>query len=235
MKEPLHIALPSFLAVAVAALAPGCYGAVPPKPTTIPIPAIMPGARIEAVTNTKTEIEDVEKQAVTCPAGHVEGSPACVTTKYTVREPVTHTLTTVSYGGESLSRAQLEVMTDRDRDRKLAELDRLSHRCERANTVRKVGLWLGVATAALYVTAVATQDRVFTYTGLGTLVGSASSYGYGYWGLGGKQCVEADDLYRSLEVAQHGETTMYGESEATLVHELASKFNSEHRATTARR
>src|SRR5204862_7510293 len=115
------------------------YGAAPPRPVKPAPPALSDEVPLEVSSVTRTEIENVQKEARSCPAGQ-EGSSACTITRYEVAEPVTRTITTASYGGERLSYGQFRVMTDPQYDAKLGQLEELSHVCRRANIPRYAGM-----------------------------------------------------------------------------------------------
>ena len=123
---------PSVLAIPIL-LVTACYGAAPPHPARIPMPALRDDAPVDVLSETRTEMESVAKTASSCPAGHAEGSPACTVHHYTEMEPVTRTHTRAIYGGEPISYGQFRVLTDKDYDKKLARLDDLSGGCKRAN------------------------------------------------------------------------------------------------------
>jgi len=221
---------------AVAILIPislaACYGAAPPKPVYVPLPQMAAGAEIDVHSETKTTIENVSHQASTCPAGKAEGSPECTVTKYVVAEPVSRTTTTASYGSEPITYAQFKVMTDPHWDGKLAELDDLSHKCQRANVPRYagLGLMLGGLVAGLVVGAAtgnAGAEQGVIYGGLGL---GAASYGLGYFAFGGRQCVEARGLYNEMDMSQAMSwNSVEGADYATEMKSLAEQFNAAHR------
>jgi len=204
----------------------GCYGAAPPRPATIPLPPLAdaPDAQIVVHSESKTTIENVQKQASTCPQGHTEGDPACVVTHYEVAEPVTRTISSATLDGEPISYAQLRVISDRDRDKKLAELAHLSHLCTRANVPRYVGWGLLIGSAVL-ITASGNKGPV-GIAGWGALAGGIGSYAFGYYGYGGKRCNEANRLYQDLDVSQQtGWTEVAGADYATEMQAMAASFN----------
>src|SRR5258706_2400047 len=154
-----------------------CYGAAPPKPVYVPLPAMAANAGIDVRSESRTTVENVSHSASTCPAGKGEGDPSCTITRYVVAEPVTRTTTTASYGTEPITYAQFKVMTDPHWDQKLADLDDLAHKCQRANVPRYagLGLMLGGLVAGLVVggaTGSATAEQGVIYGGLG--LGAAS-------------------------------------------------------------
>ena len=209
-----------------------CYGAAPPKPVYVQLPQLQSGADIDVHSETKTTIENVSHQASTCPAGKAEGSPECTITKYVVAEPVSRTTTTASYGSEPITYGQFKVMTDPHWDTKLAELDDLAHKCQRANVPRYagLGLMLGGLVAGLVVGAAtgnAGAEQGVIYGGLGL---GAASYGLGYFAFGGRQCVEARGLYNEMDMSQAMSwNSVEGADYATEMKSLAEQFNAAHR------
>ena len=205
-----------------------CYGAAPPKPARIPLPTIVDGAEIEVHSEERTTIETVAKEASTCPAGHATGSPACTVTRYTVKEPVTRTHSTASYGAEPISYAQFRVLTDGQYDAKLSRLEDLSHRCQRANVPRYVGigLMLGGLVAATIVGKATDSSAAAQGTLWGGVGGGAASYALGYFAFGGRDCNEARGIYNDVNVAgDMGTTTVTGGQIAVEMQELAARFN----------
>ena len=202
----------------------GCYGAAPPRPATIPLPAISDDAEIAVHSEEHTTIEHVQKQASTCPAGKSEGDQSCSVTHYSVAEPVTRTISTASYGGQPISYAQLRVMTDPNRDAKLATLDHLSHVCTRANIPRYVGLGLMVSSAILI--SVSGNKGPIGIAGWGALGGGIGSYTLGYVSFGGRQCNEASSLYNDIDVSgQVSWHEVIGEDYASEMQTMAASFN----------
>jgi hypothetical protein len=214
------------LALAAATLLGGCYGAAPPPPTQVPVPALVPGVPIRVHSETTTAFENVTKKSVTCPQGHIEGSPACLVTTYQVREPVTRTASTASYGDLPLSYAQFLILTNPQRDAQLAELRRRSHVCSLANVPRWIGLGLSVGGLVAIGIGAGKNIKPATYGGIGAVGGGIVSYGLGYFAFGGNQCGPARALYRELEVGDVAtRTTVYGEVTAQQMKELADRFN----------
>lgn len=203
-----------------------CYGSAPPPPPRVPLPPVAEGAAIDVHSETKTTIESVQKQASTCPQGHSEGDPACTVTHYQVAEPVTRTTTTASYAEQPISYAQFKVMTDPKWDAKLAELDELATRCRHANIPRYagMGLMLGGLVAGMIVGGDA--GKAIVYGGLGA---GAGSYTLGYVAFGGRQCVEARNLYNELDLSQAMSwNSVEGADYATEMRALAEQFNAAH-------
>ena len=219
------------VALAAATLLGGCYGAAPPRPTQVPVPALMPGVPIQVHSETTTALETVTRKSVTCPQGHVEGSPACLVTTYQVREPVTRTASTAAYGDLPLSYAQFLILTNPHRDAQLAELRRRSHVCSLANVPRWIGLGLSVGGLVAIGIGAGKNIKPATYSGIGAVGGGIVSYGLGYFAFGGNQCGPARQLYRELEVGDVAtKTTVYGEVTAQQMRELAARFNAMVRA-----
>lgn len=205
-----------------------CYGAAPPKPARIPLPPEVPGAEIAVHTESRTTIETVQKEASTCPQGHSPGSPDCTVTHYSVNEPVTRTHSTASYADEPISYAQFKVMTDPQYDQKLSRLEELSHRCQRANVPRYVGLglMLGGLIAAPIVGKVTDSSGAAQGTLWGGLGGGAASYALGYFSFGGRDCNEARGIYNDVNVAGYADThDLVGADTAAEMAELAARFN----------
>jgi hypothetical protein len=218
------LAAAGLLCVAVAASA--CYGAAPPRPTAIALPPLSPGATILVASESTTTIENVDKKSVTCPQGHVEGSPACLITHYTEAEPVTRTATTATYGDAPIDIAQFWVMTDPDYQAKLERLQKLSQDCSGANVPRWIGTGLALGGLVSWGLASATHQSAFTYVGYGALAGGGASYGFGYFGYGGNRCKEARDLYLQIDYTTDvGATIAYGPDRANEMKVLAEQFN----------
>ena len=212
--------------------AAACYGAAPPKPVHVQLPMIENDAEVGVFSSSKTTIENIEHSASTCPQGKGEGDPSCVITKYTVAEPVTRTTTTASIGNTPISYGQFRVITDPHWDQKLTNLDDLSHKCQRANVPRYVGIGLMVGgLLAGYIVGAATGN---TSAEAGMMYGGAGagglSYALGYFAFGGRDCVEARGLYNELDMSQAvGWNSVEGESYATEMKALADQFNATHR------
>src|SRR5262245_24599740 len=115
----------------------GCYGAAPPRPSTIPLPPLVDGATIEVQSESRPTNEDVRREARSCPEGHPE---ACTTHSYVENVPVTRTYSSASYAGKPITYAQLRVMGDAHYNERLDELADRSHSCRRANIPRYLGL-----------------------------------------------------------------------------------------------
>lgn len=205
-----------------------CYGAAPPKPARIPLPPPVEGAQILVASEARTTIENVQKEASTCPAGHATGSPACTITRYSVAEPVTRVHSSASYGEQPISYAQFRVMTDPQYDQKLSRLEALSHTCKRANVPRYVGLglMLGSLIAAPIVgkatdSSGAAQGTLWGMLGVGT-----ASFALGYFSFGGRDCNEARGIYHDVNVAADVNTmSVIGAGFAEEMAELAARFN----------
>jgi hypothetical protein len=219
---------------AVTLVVGGCYGAAPPPPTRVPVPALVPGVPIAVRSETTTAFETVTKKSVTCPQGHIEGSPSCLVTTYQVREPVTRTATTAAYGDLPLSYAQFLILTNPQRDAQLAELRHRSHVCSLANVPRWIGITLVVGGLVVMGVGAAKNIPAATYGGVGGIGGGLASYGLGYFAFGGNQCGPARALYRELEVGDVAtKTTVYGEVTAQQMKELADRFNAMRAARPA--
>ena len=204
-----------------------CYGSAPPRPPRVPLPPIEAGAELVVQSETRTTIENVPRTATSCPAGVGEGDPSCVVTRYTEAAPVTHTTTTAAIGETPLTYAQFRVLTDPQWDAKLARLDELSHRCERANVPRYAGLGL-LAVALLVGPTIATKgDRdvgaAITYGGVAAGI---ASYAIGYFAYGGRDSNEAQSLFTYLDTRdQMAWTSVDGDDTAAEMKALADRFN----------
>ena len=205
-----------------------CYGAAPPKPARIPLPPPLEGAQIMVHTESRTEIESVQKEASTCPEGHSPGDPACVVTRYSVNEPVTRTHSSASYGEDQISYAQFKVMTDPQYDQKLSRLEDLSHRCKRANVPRYVGL--GLMVGSLIAAPIVGKATDSTGASQGTLWGmlgaGGASFTLGYFAFGGRDCNEARGIYNDVNVVGYVDTRdLEGADTAAEMAQLAARFN----------
>jgi len=204
-----------------------CYGAAPPKPARIPLPPPVEGAEITVHTEDRTELENVQKESSTCPQGHAPGSPECVVTRYTVKEPVTRTYSSMSYAEQPISYAQFKVMTDAQYDEKVSRLEDLAHKCKRANVPRYIGI-TGILVGLIGgpIAAKAGGTTAFEVTFYGGIAGGLASYTLGYFAFGGRDCNEARAIYRDVEVADEmGTTSVEGANLAAEMSQLAAKFN----------
>lgn len=221
---------PAVLLPAFALLA-ACYGASPPHPVHVTLPALAEGAELDVHSETKTTMESVSKKAYDCPAGHNPGDQACRETTYSVVEPVSRTTSSASYGAEPVTYAQFKVMTDPRYDAKLTRLADLSQACKRANVPRYAGMGLllgGVITGAL-VGGVTGQRIMWGGAGLGI-----GSYALGYFAFGGRACNEARAIYNDVDVsAALSWNTVEGADYATEMKSLAEQFNATHVHQTA--
>jgi hypothetical protein len=212
----------------------GCYGAAPPKPSTIHLPDMSNGGEIVVASETKTTMETVTRTATSCPAGVAEGHPSCTVTRYPVVEPVTRTTSRASYNGERINFAQFQVMTDPQYDAKLAQLDDLSHKCKRANVPRYVGLSMVIGGLVLAGIGQSKESTAVVWTGWGTVLGGGVSYGFGYFGFGGRECNQARALYTQVEHGgDTGVDTVYGRATAEEMQDLAAQFNARMRPASA--
>jgi hypothetical protein len=209
----------ALLSIAIPLALTACYGAAPPKPATIPLPPLSAGATIEVESADVTKYEQVNREAKTC----ANGGGDCITTQYQTTEPVTRTVSRASYAGKPISYGQLRVMSDSERDQKLAQLDRLSHVCRRANVPRYVGI--GLLLGGVVVTGL-TQSTPVRAIGLGAAGLGVTSYALGYVAFGGAQCNQARRLYQEVDVSQEaGWHEVTGEHYAKAMREMAGRFN----------
>ncbi|MDB4954797.1 MAG: hypothetical protein JWO36_2366 [Myxococcales bacterium] len=215
-----------FLSLSLAA----CYGSAPPRPPRVPLPDLQAGAEIDVFSESKTTYEPVQKQSSTCPAGKSEGDPSCLVTKYEVTEPVTRTTSRASYAASPITYGQLKVMTDPHYDEKLATLEDLSHKCQRANTPRYVGIGmfaLGLIGGPIAARADATVGGITMYGGL---IGGAVAYSLGYFAFGGRDCNRARSLSNEVDMtAAMTWDSVNGADYATEMQTLAQQFNATHR------
>lgn len=215
-----------------------CYGAAPPRPARIPLPPSVEGAQIAVHTESRTEIETVAKEAKTCPENSSDPN-LCTVTKYTVNEPVTRVHSTMSYADEPISYAQFHVMTDPQYDDKLSRLDSLSHKCQRANIPRYVGL--GLMLSSLLVAPIVGKATDSTGASQGTLWGmlgaGSASFALGYFAFGGRDCNTARAIYNDVNVEGYTQTTeITGADSAAEMAALADRFNAmQTRQTSAMR
>lgn len=210
--------------LAASTLLAGCYGAAPGRVETLLLPDRVRGGRIDVRSQSTTEWEDVAKRSVTCPAGHSEGSTACLVTNYTVKEPVTRTTSVATYAGRPITYGQFLVMTDPDYDEKLKLLTVHSDACQFANTPRYIGLGATIGGLVLYGIAGSRQNSGLATVGLLALGGGAVSYATGYFAFGGSRCNAANSLHYQLDMSHEaGITTVYGR--AVEMDEAAGMFN----------
>jgi hypothetical protein len=204
-----------------------CYGAAPPKPARIPLPPTVDGGEIAVHSESRTELENVTKEAKTCPQ-HYTDPKQCTITTYTVKEPVTRTYSTAAYADQPISYAQFKVMTDPQYDAKLSRLEGLSQRCKRANVPRYVGL--GLMLGSLIAAPIVGKATDSTAASQGTLWGmlgaGGASFALGYFSFGGRDCNEANGIYRDVNVAGYtGTTEIQGGDAAAEMAALAERFN----------
>jgi hypothetical protein len=201
-----------------------CYGAAPPHPASIALPELSAEATINVHSETTTKIENRQKKAWTCPAGHSEGDPLCTSTTYEVAEPVTRTETAATYGADPISYAQFKVLTDPEYDAKVARLDAMRARCRGANKPRVVGMILMLAGAGGIMASA--YGKIFAQIGFASVGAGGVSYGFGYYGYGGRTCNEAAALYRELDMTEETEwKSVWGEDHADEMKRLAKQFN----------
>jgi hypothetical protein len=210
-----------------------CYGAAPPKPPVVPLPAIETGAQIHVQSESNTQMESVVHQARTC----ASDGTGCVVTNYDTTEPVTRTHTTATYNDQPITYAQFNVMTDPKWNDKLTQLDDLSVKCHRANYPRYAGIALiavgivgGLIAGAAGGGAGAEDGLIYGGAGLGL-----ASYALGYFAFGGRQCVEARALFNEMDQSRAMSlNTVEGTDRATEMKTLAEQFNAAHRNGSAR-
>ncbi len=209
-----------------------CYGAAPPHPVVVPLPPMSGGELLDVHTESKTVVENVAHHSSTCPQGHAEGDPACVVTTYTVAEPVTRTHSTASLDGSPVSIAQFRVLTDAMYDAKIAELAELSHHCKRANMPRYLGMGL-VLGGLIALGASNKLGSIGLVLGYGGLAAGSVSYGFGYFGYGGRECVAATRLYEQINYGSNPGEMLDGTDAASEMATLAAEFNARREHASA--
>jgi hypothetical protein len=205
--------------------AAGCYGAAPPRPSPIELPDAPPGTELTVTAEEITTMEEVPKEAKSCPPGAMADRD-CTFTTWTETEPVTRTHVTTTLGETALNFAQFIVLTDPEHDAKLKRLETLSHRCQRANKPRWIGTGLAIAGLVVMGIGAGAESTAVSVTGDLMAVAGIASFAAGYYAFGGKDCNRARDLYLELDyTAEEQMTTVYGPTLAAEMQELAEKFN----------
>ncbi len=216
----------SGLSIAGLLLMAGCYGAAPPRPQAVTLPDVAPGSPLEVYSNSSTTFENVQKESETCPQGHASGSPACVKTTYTAKEPVTRTVSTATHGGTPIDYAQFLVISDPTYQQSLTTLADHSEACQEANVPRYIGMGLAIGGLIAYSVGASNGNDVVGNIGLLGLAGGAGAYTAGYFAFGGNRCVAASKLYRRIDYAREsGKTEVHGSVTALEMKTLADKFN----------
>ncbi len=216
-------------------LSTGCYGAAPPRPQTVILPDVAAGSPLEVYSNSSTQFENVSKQSETCPQGHGSGSQACVKTTYTVKEPVTRTVTTVTHGGTAIDYAQFQVIADPNYQQSLVTLSDHSEACQEANLPRYIGMGLAIGGVIAYSVGASKSSSTVANVGLLGMAGGAVSYTAGYFAFGGNRCVQAASLYRRIDYARYsGQRKVNGSVTALEMKTLADQFN-QRRSRAAQR
>ena len=139
------------------------------------------------------------------------------------------TATTMTVNGEKISRAQLEVLADPERETKLEKLDRMAKRCTSGRPVFLGGLATAVAGFTL-VTPIA--------AGAAGTPGAIGGLSIGVGGIvlavvgakmGAFSCGKTADLRDKLDVSRWRNTVVVeGEAEALEMKALAERFNAQH-------
>lgn len=214
------------LSIAASLTAAGCYGSAPPRPETVALPQVAAGSELRVTSESTTRLENVQKQSETCPQGHTSGSQACVKTTYTVKEPVTRTVTTATHGDSPLSFAQFQVLTDHDYEDNVAVLEDHSEACQEANVPRWIGTGLAIGGIVAYGIGASRSSGALATVGLIGLGGGAASYTAGYFAFGGKRCVQAARLYREINYARDKDVmSVNGSLRAEEMKSLSDQFN----------
>ncbi|MBV1858245.1 MAG: hypothetical protein KUG77_07525, partial [Nannocystaceae bacterium] len=161
--------LSSLLVSACALSVSGCFALKAPDPivSSVALDGIDPTAALDVETKVVTALENVEKKSSSCPSGHAEGSPECVVTRFTVKEPVTRTKTTMVSGSHRLTYAQFLTIAEHDRPQRAAALESDISKCKRARIPRYISIGLGVVAVGLLGYGAARQNKPLTYAGAG--------------------------------------------------------------------
>lgn len=196
------------------------------RPATIPLPDLPPDAFIQVETTRERATIDVQREVGT---SCVTGTSNCVTNYANGREEVLVTATTMTLNGEKISRAQLEILGDPERETKLEKLDRMAKRCTSGRPWVLGGLGTAVGGFAL-VTPIAGG----AYGTPGALAGvSVGVAGILMTVIGARKgaftCGKTADLRDKLDVSEWKNTTVVeGEAEALEMKALAERFNAMH-------
>lgn len=223
------------LSIAALAFSAGCYGAAPPRPERVAVPQLGEGANLEVYSNSTTTFENVNRESETCPQGHTTGSQSCVKTTYTVKEPVTRTVSTATVGGTPIDYAQFQVISNPNYEEDLVRLADHSEACQEANLPRYIGMGMAIAGVVAYSIGASKSNSAVTNVGLVGLAGGAASYTAGYFAFGGNRCVQAAGLHRQINYALHnGQTEVHGAATGLEMKTLADQFNQrQNRAAAA--
>ena len=194
-----------------------CYADLPPRPTTVTLPALSDNATIATSSTSVFENEEVAKEATHCPQGTLAGN-GCSVTRYTETQSVKHLKTSATYGGAPITYAQFKVLTDPDYSKKLVTLEHARAGCKGGSLPRWAGIGLGVA--SVYLMAYSNQLVGAAVLGAGT-----ASYTYGYVRYA-KPCNQAHALYRQVDFSQDIDNRLVdGEDRAREMQTLAEQFN----------
>ncbi len=231
---PLATTVLGGLSVTGLFLAAGCYGAAPPRPQAVAVPDVAEGSSLEVYSHSATTYENVQRESETCPQGKGSGSPECVKTTYTVKEPVTRTVSTATLGGSPIDYAQFQVVSNPRYQEELVTLADHSEACQEANLPRYIGLGLAIGGIIAYSVGNSKGNSTVGTIGLLGLAGGAGSYTAGYLAFGGNRCVEAAGLYRRIDYARHsGQEEIHGSVTALEMKTLADQFNQRQVQTAA--
>jgi hypothetical protein len=222
------------LSLAALALSAGCYGAAPPRPERVAVPELGADANLEVYSHSATTYENVNRESETCPQGHTTGSSSCVKTTYTVKEPVTRTISTATIGGTPIDYAQFQVISNPRYEEDLVTLADHSEACQEANLPRYIGMGLAIAGVVAYSVGASKSNSTVANIGLLGLAGGAGSYTAGYFAFGGNRCVQAAGLYREINYALYnGQTEIRGSVTALEMKTLADQFNQRRNRSAA--
>jgi len=198
----------------------------PPSPvtTSVPVPSAPEAAPMEVSTVSETQLEDVQKKSETCPQGHTTGSPDCIVTHYTVKEPVTRTKTTMTFGSHRLTHAQFLTIVEADRPERIVRLEDETAQCKRARIPRYIAIALGAGAIGSLGYAMVTKDSVGTYVGIGLGAGSLASLGIGL-GMAKGSCREAKALAHELDLSGKDVDVVHGRERGATIQEKAVQYN----------
>ncbi len=143
---------------------------------------------------------------------------------YTVKEPVTRTISTATYGSVPIDYAQFLVLADPNYHDSLKLLADHSEACQEANVPRYIGLGLSIGGAVAF--ALSGGKPAVKTLGLIGLGGGVASYTTGYFAFGGNRCAKAKTLYGRVNHARHLEVReIRGNRTADEMQALAKSFN----------
>lgn len=208
--------------LALFSLLSACYGAAPPIPKNIAVPAIKDGALLDVQSESRTGMESVNRSARSCPPSGID----CITTTYTETVPVTRTLTRATYDGVAINYGQFLVLSDEHRAEKLAALNDHSVSCRRGDIPRWLGTGLLIAGTASLLIRGDSDSQLLRYGALIGLFGGAAVYTGGFF-YAGHHCVKAQNLYYELDLSEEEQMhEVDGADRAAEMEAVVQRFNS---------